>query len=121
MNARKRLELMIRTDRGDMTVWSEGEVRNALDAYAAEVQGSAPPTNAVRRRTDHRATASRLREHPGSWEVVGDYSEVSAAGIASHIRTAFLAAYQPAGAFEAYAEPGENGFRVNARYVGGAP
>jgi hypothetical protein len=37
MNARERLELMVRTDRGSMTVWSPAEVRNALDAYRVEV------------------------------------------------------------------------------------
>ncbi|MFI1165566.1 hypothetical protein ACH4UM_18615 [Streptomyces sp. NPDC020801] len=37
MNARERLEAMIRTDRGNMTVWSAAEVRNALRGYRAEV------------------------------------------------------------------------------------
>ncbi len=37
MSARKLLQLMIRTDRGSMTVWSKSEVASALDAYRAEV------------------------------------------------------------------------------------
>lgn len=37
MNARERLEVMIRTDRGSMTVWSQPEIRDALDAYRAEI------------------------------------------------------------------------------------
>ena len=37
MNARKRLSVMVRTDRGSMTVWSPAEVTDALDAHRAEV------------------------------------------------------------------------------------
>lgn len=37
MNARQRLEAMVRTDRDSQTVWSPAEVRQALDAYRAEV------------------------------------------------------------------------------------
>ena len=37
MNARKRLTLMVRTDRGSMTVWSQTELTEALDAYRTEV------------------------------------------------------------------------------------
>ncbi|WP_225811285.1 hypothetical protein [Streptomyces spinosus] len=49
MNARKRLTLMIRRDRGSMTVWSQPEVTDALDAYRTEVL---------------RAAADRLRAIP---------------------------------------------------------
>lgn len=38
INARERLELMVRTTRGNMTVWSPAEVRDALDAFKAEVR-----------------------------------------------------------------------------------
>ncbi|MFE7194056.1 hypothetical protein [Kitasatospora sp. NPDC057541] len=41
MNARERLEAMVRTDRGNMTVWSPQELREALDAYADEVRADA--------------------------------------------------------------------------------
>jgi hypothetical protein len=36
MSARERLHLMVRTDAGSMTVWSEAEVSDALDAYRTE-------------------------------------------------------------------------------------
>jgi len=36
MSTRKRLEVMARTDRGDMTVWSTAEVREALNDYRTE-------------------------------------------------------------------------------------
>jgi hypothetical protein len=38
MSARERLADMVRTDRGDMNVYSQPEVRAALDAYRGEVQ-----------------------------------------------------------------------------------
>lgn len=37
MNARERLQNMIRVERGDMTVWSEPEIRDAFAAYDAEL------------------------------------------------------------------------------------
>jgi hypothetical protein len=37
MNPRQVVQTMIRTDRGDLTVWSHTEVQNALDAYTAQV------------------------------------------------------------------------------------
>lgn len=36
MNARERLQVMIRTDRGSMTVWSRPEVEDAFAAYDTE-------------------------------------------------------------------------------------
>lgn len=41
MTARERLAIMVRTDRGNMTVWSQSEVRDALDAFAADVRAAA--------------------------------------------------------------------------------
>ena len=41
MSARERLQVMVRTGHGSMTVWSESEVREALDAYRAEVLAEA--------------------------------------------------------------------------------
>jgi hypothetical protein len=50
MNARERLQVMIRTTPGDMTVWSAPEVRDALDAYRdealAEQREKSSPTGA---------------------------------------------------------------------------
>lgn len=37
MNARERVQVMIRTDRHSETVWSDSEASDALDAYRAEV------------------------------------------------------------------------------------
>lgn len=37
MSARDVLMAMVRTDRGDMTVWTPEQVRRALAAYRAEV------------------------------------------------------------------------------------
>lgn len=37
MSARAVLEIMVRTNRGNMTVWSPAEVTDALDAYRAQV------------------------------------------------------------------------------------
>lgn len=37
MNARERLAVMVRTDHGSMTVWSQTELTDALDAYRTEV------------------------------------------------------------------------------------
>lgn len=37
MSARERLQDMVRTERGDMNVYSQPEVRTALDAYRTEV------------------------------------------------------------------------------------
>jgi hypothetical protein len=50
MNARERLQVMIRTNPSDMTVWSAPEVRDALDAYRdealAEQREKSSPTGA---------------------------------------------------------------------------
>lgn len=76
-----------------------------------------------RRNVKHPRIAERCRERPGEWLKVGDYaSDQSAYGIAHSIKTGTrIAAYQPAGAFEARVELTENGARVDARYVGHAP
>ncbi|WP_062214661.1 hypothetical protein [Streptomyces sp. NBRC 109706] len=38
MSARATLEVMVRTGRGQMTVWSPTEVKQALDRYRAEAR-----------------------------------------------------------------------------------
>jgi|GEM_PF-4546621 len=40
MTAQDRLRVMIRTERGHMTVWSAAEVQAAIDAYRAEVEAA---------------------------------------------------------------------------------
>ena len=41
MTARQSLEVMVRTDRGRMTVWTPAEVQDALDRYRDEVLAEA--------------------------------------------------------------------------------
>jgi hypothetical protein len=53
MNARERLTILTRTDRSNMTVWSPGEVREALDAFRAEVlREAAERIEAKQKRSD---------------------------------------------------------------------
>ncbi|KIQ64255.1 hypothetical protein TR51_19075 [Kitasatospora griseola] len=54
MNARERLQSMIRTDHGPATVWSEGEVRDALDTPAAEVPATAAQASRTETGRDRR-------------------------------------------------------------------
>ncbi|WP_330479884.1 hypothetical protein OG301_39425 (plasmid) [Streptomyces platensis] len=51
MSPRQRLEVMVRTDRGDQTVWSPGEVHDALDAYRAEAVQDAADKLTIREAT----------------------------------------------------------------------
>lgn len=51
MSARENLQAMVRTDQGSVTAWSPGEVRNALDAFRAEVLREAADTVAELRDT----------------------------------------------------------------------
>ncbi|MFF4384591.1 hypothetical protein [Kitasatospora sp. NPDC001547] len=64
MNARERLQAVIRTDHGPATVCSEDEVRDALDAHAAEVPATAaqgPRTEAGGDRSQAWDTTRRAR------------------------------------------------------------
>ncbi|MFF0139737.1 hypothetical protein ACFYRN_25195 [Streptomyces sp. NPDC005227] len=71
---------------------------------------------ARRPRVDHQVAAQQAREMPGQWVLVGTYpSTASATGAASQVRTARIAAYQPAGAFDARTELTENGTDLHAR------
>jgi len=78
---------------------------------------------ARRPQTDHAKAAAQLRAQPGVWMPVAEYrSRTSADGISWMIRAApghqSGACYAPAGSFESYTEPTDNGTRVVARYVG---
>jgi hypothetical protein len=75
---------------------------------------------AKRPHADHAAVAATLREAPGEWGPVQAYrSKTSADSAAYWIRTASrLAAYAPAGAFEARVEYVDGEPTVYARYVG---
>ncbi|MFG2528263.1 hypothetical protein [Streptomyces sp. NPDC048516] len=75
------------------------------------------------RNTKHTRIAGELRAHPNVWGVVRKPTSMTrAASAAQAIRNARLAAYAPAGSFEAVArtvtEGGVAEYRVYARYVG---
>ncbi|MFF0744191.1 hypothetical protein ACFYVL_27710 [Streptomyces sp. NPDC004111] len=74
--------------------------------------------------TKHHRAATALRGRPEEWGVVlRSASPAAAASAAQSIRTARLAAYAPAGSFQAIArtiDEGKTEHRVYARYVGGS-
>lgn len=59
MTARERLQVMIRTTPGSMTVWSEAEVADAFDAYRDAVLAEERPIHRVEVLAE---VAERLRE-----------------------------------------------------------
>jgi hypothetical protein len=64
VNARKLLTLMVRTDRGSMTVWSPSEVSDALDAFHAEVTAERDAMTVawlVKKAREFRAMGGRMR------------------------------------------------------------
>ncbi|MET7616985.1 hypothetical protein [Streptomyces sp. NPDC005408] len=89
----------------------------------SNVEFVGPPP--AQRNTKHARIARELRSHPRVWGVVRKPDSIQrAASAAQAIRGAKLAAYVPAGSFEAVArtvtEGGVVEYRVYARYVGGA-
>lgn len=67
----------------------------------------------------HRGLAQQLKDNPGEWAVVGTKETPALAGQNAYdIRKANLAAYRPAGSFEAVARTVDGEHRVYARYVG---
>ncbi|MFF2094792.1 hypothetical protein [Streptomyces sp. NPDC058202] len=74
------------------------------------------PRPSHRPRADHQLAAQQARELPGQWVLVGSYgSTASAVGAASHVRSGRIAAYQPAGSFEARTELTDDGTDLHAR------
>ncbi|MFE2073665.1 hypothetical protein [Streptomyces misionensis] len=77
-------------------------------------------------RVSHQAAAARLREHPQTWLIVGDYrSRTTADDVARRIRSGYPIGapeygtpYEPIGAYESRTELVEDGTRVHARYIG---
>ena len=112
MSARAAIHAMFQLDEA-----ATRELDARLDAFLAEAR---PPFRRRHRRVSHAAVAAELRLTPGVWGTVGDYTSTSAQSMASHVQTAFLSAYAPAGTFEARTELTEDGIRVEARYVGDA-
>lgn len=69
---------------------------------------------------DHAARAAEMRQAPGTWVEVGTYnSRQSALAIRRGIQCAGIPSYSPAGAFEGGVRMVEDGYAVDARYVGG--
>jgi hypothetical protein len=79
-----------------------------------------PPPTAHGTSKGHHADAAReLRERPEEWAIVGVYAHSGSAGaVALQVRKGSIAAYEPAGAFEAKARTVNGEARVYARYVG---
>lgn len=68
---------------------------------------------------DHPRIAARAKAAPGQWQHVGVYRDPeSARSTATHVRRAHLAAYAPAGAFQAYRSL-DDGRCLWVRYVHG--
>lgn len=65
MNARERLQTMVRTDRGSMTVWPESEVSSALDAYRDEVLAEVT-TWLVKKAREYRAAGQTVQADTAS-------------------------------------------------------
>ncbi|WP_043470968.1 hypothetical protein [Kitasatospora sp. MBT66] len=83
-------------------------------AQVVEFLGPPPPAE-----TKHSRIASALRARPGEWAVVHRADTVTrAASAAQAIRSAKLAAYGPAGAFQAVSRTVDTEHRVYARFVG---
>jgi hypothetical protein len=67
----------------------------------------------------HRELAQQLKDNPGEWAHVATKRTAHLAGSHAYdIRNANLAAYRPAGSFEAVARTVDAEHRVYARYVG---
>lgn len=68
---------------------------------------------------DHGAAAAAMRERPGAWALIRTTQTSQAARSAANlIRNGRLAAYLPAGSFEAMSRTVNGEFRIYARYVG---
>ncbi|MEZ7004975.1 hypothetical protein [Streptomyces sp. AD55] len=69
--------------------------------------------------SSHSVAAALAKERPHIWVKVSTYHPLkSARAMAARIRRAQIDAYDPAGAFEAYAETCQDGHTVWTRYIG---
>ncbi len=64
----------------------------------------------------HELIASQLRRRAGEWALVAENPGNSS--LAGHIKSASIAAYRPAGAYEAVTRTVDGVVRIYARYVG---
>lgn len=62
--------------------------------------------------------ASQLRRHPGEWALIAENPGNSS--LAGHIKSAAIAAFRPAGSYEAVTRTVEGVVRIYARHVGEA-
>lgn len=88
------------------------------------VEFSGPPPAAHTSNSRHARVVVQLVNNPRKWAVIGRYGSAgSARSTALNIRTGRLAAYAPAGSFDAAARTvitnGIAEHRVYARYIGG--
>lgn len=71
------------------------------------------------RRSRHQQIAIKLRKRPGEWARINTYKTgASMSSTAYHIRHANIAAYTPAGSFEAIGRTVDGKHSVWARYTG---
>ncbi|MFF4900542.1 hypothetical protein [Streptomyces sp. NPDC001068] len=69
---------------------------------------------------DHQTTAAYAKAAPGAWQRVGIYHDTeSARTTTTQVRAGRIAAYGPAGQFDAYRSVGWEGRRLWVRYVHG--
>ncbi|EPH40354.1 hypothetical protein ABT390_13620 [Streptomyces aurantiacus] len=99
---------------------AEGSMRR--DQHVSDVEFIGPPPQ--HKNTKHARIAAELRQKPHVWGVVRKPASISRASSAAQaIKTGRLAAYEPAGSFEAVActvgEGKNKEHLVYARYVGG--
>lgn len=68
------------------------------------------------RDVDHQTIAEELRRRPGRWAAIAAGSVQT--GLVTQIRTGIVAAYRPAGSFEAVRRTVDGRATVYARYLG---
>lgn len=68
---------------------------------------------------DHADAVQKLKAQPSEWAVVQERNKRGDAATAAYqIRKGILAAFRPAGSFEAKSRTEDGKFRVYARYIG---
>lgn len=86
-----------------------------------DIRFEEPPPRTRRRRkpTKHQTVAAALRSRVGDWAHVGTYpTSGSGISMAYTIRKGKLAAYAPAGSFDATSRKVDGAYRVYVRYTG---
>ena len=92
-----------------------------LAAVVAACNADAPDSLTPRwgDRANHVAAARRLRETPGTWEIVATYrGATSAYSMRNHVRAGANSSYVPAGTYEAEVAPVGLGSGLFVRFIG---